>query len=150
MSLTVPTKPRYGLRAMLDVAIHQKEGEPVLLRDIAERQAISERYLEHVVNSLRTAGLLKSVRGPKGGYYLTRPPSQVNVMDIIRATAGSFQLVECVEEQGSCSRSTACATRVFWGRLHEAMREVMEDTTLEDLVKIQSEMGEEAGSMYYI
>ena len=66
MSLSVPPRPRYGLRAMLDVAIHQREGEPVLLRDIAERQAISERYLEHVVNSLRTGGLLKSVRGPKG------------------------------------------------------------------------------------
>ncbi len=67
MSLSVPTKPRYGLRAMLDVAIHQREGEPVLLRDIAERQAISERYLEHVVNSLRTGGSAQERAGAEGG-----------------------------------------------------------------------------------
>lgn len=150
MSFRIPTKPRYGLRAMLDVALHQKEGEPVLLKEIAERQAISERYLEHVVNSLRTGGLLRSVRGPKGGYYLNRSPQQITVMEIVNATAGSFQLMQCVEEESSCERSTACATRVFWERLYEAMREVLDDTTLEDLMKLQGEMGEGSGPMYYI
>lgn len=150
MSFRIPTKPRYGLRAMLDVALHQKEGEPVLLKEIAERQAISERYLEHVVNSLRTGGLLRSVRGPKGGYYLSRSPQQITVMDVVNATSGSFQLMQCVEEEGSCGRSSACATRVFWDRLYEAMREVLDDTTLEDLIKLQGEMGDGPGPMYHI
>lgn len=150
MSLRIPTKPRYGVRAMLDVAMHQKEGEPVLLRDIAERQGISERYLEHVVNSLRTAGLLRSVRGPKGGYYLARPAAQINMLEVVSATAGSFQLVDCVEEEGICGRSPACAPRLFWERLSDAMRGVMEETTLEELVRMQIEMGSEVSEMYYI
>ncbi len=150
MSFRVPTKPRYGVRAMLDVAMHQGEGEPVLLRDIAERQGISERYLEHIVNSLRTAGLLRSVRGPKGGYYLARPAAQITMMEVVGAIAGFFQLVECVEEEGSCARSEACATRLFWERLQEAMRGVMEETTLEELVRAQEKMCAETSEMYYI
>ncbi len=150
MSFRIPTKPRYGLRAMLDVALHQREGEPVLLKEIAERQGLSERYLEHVVNGLRTGGLLRSVRGPRGGYYLNRPPDQITVMEVVRATSGSFKLVDCVEEEGSCARSAACAARVVWERLHEAMSGVLEGTTLEDLVRLQREMGSCSGEMYYI
>jgi Rrf2 family protein len=139
---------------MLDIALHQREGEPVLLRDIAERQRISERYLEQVISSLRNAGLLKSVRGARGGYYLARPSSRITVLEIFQATSGSLQLLECLEEEFSCDRTAQCASRVLWSRLHQAMRKTMEGTTLEDLVKLQEklqeEMGRELAPMYHI
>ncbi len=148
--MRVPTKPRYGLRSILDIAVHQREGEPVLLKDIAQRQGLSERYLEHVVASLRNAGLVKSVRGAKGGYYLALPPEQIKILDVFNATSGPLELVICVNQSESCVRAEQCASRIFWDRLYQVMRKVMEETTLRDLMEIQTELDKAQPSMYYI
>ncbi len=148
--LSIPTKPRYGLRALLDIAMHERPASPVLLRDIARRQQISDRYLEHVLTSLRNAGLVKSIRGAKGGYLLGRPSDEVTVMDVFRATAGSPELVECIAQSESCNRSDACATRILWTRVHDAMSKVMQETTLEELVTMQQALETPVASMFYI
>ncbi len=148
--LSIPTKPRYGLRALLDIAMHQRPDGPVMLRDIARRQQISERYLEHVLTSLRNAGLVKSIRGAKGGYYLGRTPADVTVMDVFSATAGTPELVECIAHSDSCNRSDLCATRILWSRVHEAMSRVMRETTLQDLVEMQQALDTPVACMFYI
>ncbi len=148
--LSIPTKPRYGLRALLDIAMHERPGNPVLLRDIAKRQQISDRYLEHVLTSLRNAGLVKSIRGAKGGYFLGKLPAEITVMDVFRATAGAPELVECIAESGSCNRSDMCATRILWTRVHDAMSKVMQETTLEELVRMQQSLETPVASMFYI
>ncbi len=148
--LSIPTKPRYGLRALLDIALHERPGSPVLLRDIAKRQQISDRYLEHVLTSLRNAGLVKSIRGAKGGYFLGRLPADITVMDVFSATAGTPELVECIAQSDSCNRSDMCATRLLWTQVHEAMSRVMEETTLNDLIKMQQELESPVAHMFYI
>ncbi len=148
--MRIPTRLRYGLRSILDIATHQRDEEPVLLKDIAQRQGISERYLEHVVTSLRNAGLVKSVRGAKGGYYLALPPEQINILDVFKATSGPLELVFCVSQSESCTRAEQCAARIFWSQLYEAMRGVMQSTTLRDLLELQRKLDEQRTSMYYI
>ena len=149
--LSIPTKPRYGLRALLDISMNEKPGSPVLLKDIARRQQISERYLEHVVTSLRNAGLVKSIRGSKGGYFLGRPPTEITVMDVFRATAGAPELVECIGKSEACERSDMCATRILWTRVYMAMSKVMEETTLDSLVEMQRDLEAPVdANMFYI
>ena len=149
--MRLPTRPRYGLRTMLDVATHQREGVPVLMRDIAERQGISEKYLEHVVNGLRRAGLLRSVRGPRGGYYLGRPAEEITLLEIYEATDGKTLSLDCLDgKAASCSRSTACAARSAWEGLGQAMRDYLRGITLQELVERQEELDAAGAQMYYI
>lgn len=149
--LSIPTKPRYGLRALLDISLHEEPGSPVLLKDIARRQQISERYLEHVVTSLRNAGLVKSIRGSKGGYFLGRSPAEITVMDVFRATSGTPELVECIAKSEACERSDICATRILWTRVYMAMSKVMEETTLDNLIEMQRDLETPVvANMFYI
>jgi len=148
--LRLPTKPRYGLRTMLDIAANQGEGEPVLMRDIAGRQGISEKYLEHVVNSLRNAGLLRSVRGPRGGYLLARPAESISLLDIYEATDGRVLSAECLQDEAACGRATACAARQAWEGLYEVMREYLQKMTLRELLERQAELQAAGAPMYYI
>ncbi len=149
--MRLPTRPRYGLRTMLDVAVHQREGAPVLMRDIAERQGISEKYLEHVVNGLRRAELLHSVRGPRGGYYLGRPAESITLLDIYEATDGRALSLDCLgEEAASCDRASTCAARSAWEGLYGAMREYLGGITLRELVERQVEMEAAGSQMFYI
>lgn len=149
--MRLPTRPRYGLRTMLDVAIHQREGAPVLMREIAERQGISEKYLEHVVNGLRRAGLLRSVRGPRGGYYLGKPAEAITLLEIYEATDGEVLTLVCLEgERASCSRSSACVARSAWEGLGLAMKEYLGGINLQELVERQEELDAAGAPMYYI
>lgn len=147
------TKGRYGVRAMVDLVRHQGP-EPVRLRDIAERQGISDHYLEQLFSSLRKAGLVRSVRGTKGGYELVGDPSEVTVGDILRVLEGPIGPVECVEDEYSlthCDRGDVCATRLLWKRLHDAIASVVDSTTLADLVEEASRLEQKtAPPMYYI
>lgn len=128
--------------------------EPVRLRDIAERQGISDHYLEQLFSSLRKAGLVRSVRGTKGGYELVGDPSEVTVGDILRVLEGPIGPVECVEDEYSlthCDRGDVCATRLLWKRLHDAIASVVDSTTLADLVEEASRLEQKtAPPMYYI
>lgn len=147
--MKLSTKGRYGTRAMLDLAFHYGDG-PILLKDVARRQDVSERYLEHVVTPLKVAGLLTSVRGAGGGFTLAKPPSQIKLSEIIQAVEGSIAPVDCVDDPKLCPRADFCVTRDIWTELKEAMNGVLESTTLQDLVERQREKSEPQAIMYHI
>ena len=107
--MKITTKGRYGVRAALELALGYGSG-PVMVREIAEKQDISERYLEHILNRLRTAGLLRSTRGAKGGYELSRPPAEITVGDIVRTLEGPLDIVSCTGDY-ECGRARGCAAK---------------------------------------
>ncbi len=126
---------------MLDIAAHDS-GEPVRIKEIASRQEISAKYLEQIVAILSKAGYVKSIRGPQGGYRLTRKPEEYSLGDILRLTEGSLAPVECLEgESNQCPRAGDCITLLFWKKLDKAIREVTEGYTLEDLLTWQNQAG---------
>jgi Rrf2 family cysteine metabolism transcriptional repressor len=128
------TVGRYALRAMVDLAMHQDRG-PVLRQEIAERQEVSNDYLAQLFVRLRRAGLVKSVRGPGGGYMLTRDPAKVSAGDVLRAVEETLEPVYCVDdEQGAaCHRVDGCPTHWLWVRLGEAIHQVLDSVTLAEL-----------------
>ncbi len=132
--MKISTKGRYGLRIMTDVAINGKDG-CVSLKDIAERQQLSEKYLEQIVLLLSKEGLVKSVRGAKGGYKLTRTPDEITVEDILKATEGSLAPVACAEDNGKCENYCDCVTSFIWTKIYEATIGVVSGITLTDLVE---------------
>jgi Rrf2 family protein len=134
--MKLSTKGRYGTRALLEMALHYGEG-PLLLKDIAERQQISLRYLEHLIGPLVGAGIVKTTRGFKGGVWLARPPSEIKLSETMQLLEGDITPVECINNPGACTRSLTCATRDVWDEMKQAIYSVLESTTLEDLVKRQ-------------
>ncbi|MBO8125841.1 MAG: Rrf2 family transcriptional regulator [Firmicutes bacterium] len=132
--MRLSTKGRYGLKAMVDLALHY-QGEVTPLGEIAERQGISGAYLEQLMSSLRKSGLVHSVRGAQGGYKLTRPPEEITVGEVLRSLEGPLAPVECVDETGAgCSRMDDCYTVVVWERLRDAINGVLDSTSLADLL----------------
>ena len=130
------TRSRYGLRAMIDIALYGSEG-PVSMRAISERQGVSFSYLEQVFNSLRKHGLIKAVRGPSGGYILVRPANQIPIGDILRALDGPFAPVDCVDpscDANPCERKQLCISRFFWEKLQDNVNSFMDSMTLQQLI----------------
>lgn len=147
--MKLSTKGRYGVRMMLELALHYGQG-PVLLKDIAQQQEVSEKYLWHLVGPLKTAGLINSLRGAKGGYVLTKSSSQIKLIQIIKALEGSLAPVECVDDPRVCKRISICVTRDVWKRLKDAIEEILGAITLEDLVKSHKRKNRQETKMYYI
>ncbi len=128
------TRARYGMRAMLDLAVNGGD-KLVLLRDIAERQAISKRYLEHMMVQLKNSDLVIAERGVGGGYRLSRPASEIRLDEIFETLEGPLEPIECLRDPSACDRIEECVTRELWSEMTMAMREVLEKKTLEDLKK---------------
>jgi len=147
--MKLSTRARYGTRALLDLALHSGEG-PVLLKDIAQRQQISSMYLEHLITPLVAAGIIRSIRGARGGVWLAKPPQEIKLLEVVRLLEGSLALVECVNDPKCCPRSGFCVTRDIWGELKQAMNGVLESTTLQDLVERQKRKEQSTEVMYYI
>ena len=138
--MKISTKGRYALRLMLDLALNNT-GEPVSIKEISTRQEISEKYLEQIISVLNKAGYVKSVRGPQGGYRLTREPSQYTVGMILRLTEGSLAPVACLDgEVNTCERQDRCVTLRLWKMIDSAVSGVVDKVTLADLVDWQSAM----------
>lgn len=137
--MKISTKGRYALRLMLDVAMN--EGEmPVRIKEIAVRQDVSDKYLEQIVSALNKAGFVKSIRGPQGGYRLSKRPEEYTVGSILRITEGSLAPVNCLEyEVNDCPRQESCATLELWKRLDNAIKSVVDNITLEDLIEWQKQ-----------
>lgn len=133
--MKLSTKGRYGLRAILDVALNEQSG-PVTIHSIAQRQEISERYLEQLLITLKQNGLIKSIRGFQGGYVLNKEPRNISVGDVVRALEGPIAPVDCVNDnaQESCSRMELCVTKMVWEELKKAMTEVLDSYSVEDLI----------------
>ena len=136
--MKLSTRVRYGTRAMLDVALQGSE-EPVHLKDIARRQEISKKYLEHLTSRLEAAGLLRSIRGAGGGISLARPASEIKLSQIFQTLEGPIALVECVDNPRWCPRSSRCATRDIWMQMGHLLSDFLESQTLEDLCCQQRE-----------
>lgn len=134
---------------MLELAIRYGEG-PVLLKDIANNQEIPASYLENLMSALRAAGLVATVRGMHGGYYLAKPPAEINLGQIISALEGSVAPVECVDDPKYCHRAASCVAKEVWCEVRDAIEGVLESATLEKLVQRYREKQVPASSKYYI
>lgn len=133
--MKLSTRSRYGLRALLDIAV-QEEDRPVMLRGIGDRQGISAKYLEHLLADLRRAGIVTSHRGAGGGFELSRDPKAISILEVVRALESGFGTTECVEHPETCPRSDSCAAREIWGRVSTAMWESLESVSLADLIEM--------------
>jgi Rrf2 family cysteine metabolism transcriptional repressor len=134
--LKLSTRGRYGTRALLELALHYGEGL-VLLKDIAQKQQISQRYLEHVIRPLVAGGILRSTRGAGGGITLAKPPGDIKMSQVIHLLEGSIAPADCVENNGVCMRADTCAARDIWCEVQQAVNRVLDSTTLQDLVDRQ-------------
>ena len=133
--LKLSTKGRYGLRALIDLALYS-ESEAVSIQSIATRQNISDSYLEQLVRKLKSAGLVVSVRGAQGGYKLARPAGEISVGDVLRALEGSLDAVTCNGGgENSCQRDDLCVTRYVWQRINNSIKETVDSIMLDQLVE---------------
>jgi len=132
--LKISTRSRYGLRALLELALHHGEG-PLMMQSIADSQGVSRKYLDAIFASLKTAGLVRSRRGVGGGHLLARDPNQIKLGDVMRALEGPLSLVDCVGDPELCDRSHRCVTRDVWGEVGTAIENVLDGITLADLVE---------------
>lgn len=130
--MRISTKSRYGIRAILELAAEYGKG-PLRIKSIGQRQGISVKYLEQLIAILKSAGFVRSIRGPKGGYILAKPPSEIKLADVFNTLEGPHVTVECFEHQ-TCALCTNCATRRVWSEMQKAMVAVLESVTLQDLV----------------
>jgi Rrf2 family transcriptional regulator, cysteine metabolism repressor len=140
--MKMSTKGRYGMRVMMELADHYGRG-PMAVEAIARNQGISGKYIHVLVTGLRTAGLVRSVRGPNGGYELAKEPSSVTALDVVSALEGSSAPVECVEDAIFCPRSGQCATRDIWCDVAAAVDRVLSGITLGQLLARQLAKQEE-------
>ena len=134
---------------MLELACHYGEG-PIELREIAKREDISLKYLEQVIVPLRTAGLVKSARGSKGGYSLAKHPSEIYLNDLVETLDGPLNLIECLKDPKTCQKVPSCTTRDIWQEVSEAIDGVFRSVTLEDMVHRKKEKEARLPSMYQI
>ena len=136
--MKISTKGRYALRLMIDLATND-DGNPIRIKDVAERQNISDKYLEQIISVLNKAGFVRSVRGPQGGYSLKKKPEDYTVGMILRLTEGSLAPVACVEEdETDCERQGGCVTYLLWRKISDAINGVVDTITLKDLVDWQN------------
>ncbi len=132
----ISTRGRYALRIMIDLAEHQGENGCLPLKEVAERQGISEKYLESIVKSLVQAGMMRGSRGKGGGYRLIRPPEECTLGSILRLTEGDLTPVACLEEGAEkCERASECPTLPTWKKLNSLIQQFLDSVTLADLME---------------
>jgi len=136
MKLT--TKGRYGTRAMLDIALNCENG-PIPLKDLAQRQGVSIKYLEQILTTLRAAGFVRSIRGNGGGYTLAKSAHRIKILDVVQALEGSLSPVDCVDTPKLCPRARECAARELWVEMRDAINGVLGSRTLADLADRQKQ-----------
>lgn len=134
---------------MLELAVHYGKG-PVELKEIAKRENISLKYLEQVVIPLRTGGLVKAIRGSKGGYSLAKPPSEISLNDVVEILEGPLNLIDCLGSPAACQRTASCVTRDIWQEVSEGINRIFRSVTLEDMVKRKREKEGRVPPMYQI
>ena len=132
--MKLSTRTRYGIRAVLELAQNHGKG-PVQLNNIALHQEISVKYLEQLMAMLKSAGIVNSVRGSKGGYILAKPPEQIKLSDCFNCLEGHVVTVECVENDSYCPRVSDCIAREVWATVQKAVMTVLESMTLQSLLE---------------
>ena len=131
--MKLSTRSRYGTRMMADLANHYNKG-PVQIGSIAKRQDVSVKYLEQLIIPLKKSGFIKSIRGPKGGHMLSRPPDEITVGEIVKVLEGGIDLTGCIQEVDSCDRSNKCLMRKVWKEASTAMYETLYSKYLTDII----------------
>ena len=131
--MKISTKGRYGLRILIDLATHDP-GKPRLIRDIAQSQQISEKYISRLVINLRRAKLIRSVRGINGGFHLAKAPEQITLLEILETMEGPLSVVDCVRSPEKCKRQSLCPARDIWQKLNDGIRELTAKITLDDIL----------------
>ncbi|OAG28642.1 RrF2 family transcriptional regulator [Thermodesulfatator autotrophicus] len=139
--MKITTRSRYGTRMMIELAKHYRQG-PLQIGEISKRQNLSVKYLEQLIIPLKKAGLIKSVRGPKGGHILARPPEEITVWDVVSVLEGIEALTPCIVKPELCEQSDTCPTRDVWVLLTKTIENCLKSITLADLLK-KMEEGEE-------
>ncbi len=148
--MKISTKGRYGLRAMVDLAVHSN-GEHVSLGSVAERQKISMNYLEQVFANLRKAGLVKSIKGAQGGYILAHEPSAIKVGDVLRVLEGKLSVIDSAKMNNMDQKSIQyCIKTLVWDKIEESIQQVVDSVTLEDLVNEYKRLNGSDTVMYFI
>jgi Rrf2 family protein len=131
--MKVSSRGRYGLRAMLELA-RSFGGDPLLMSTLAERQGLSRKYLHALLTALKSHDLVQSVRGPGGGFVLSRPPGKITLSEVLQAVEGPLSLVDCVTDKKLCDRSSRCVARKVWQQLSGAIESVLDSVTLQELI----------------
>lgn len=132
--MKISTKGRYGLRILIDLALHDPE-KPRMIRDIAVSQQISEKYISRLVLDLRRGQLIRSMRGVTGGFFLAKKPSEITLLEIIETMEGPISVVDCVRFPAKCGRQSLCPAHGIWNELNKGIREQMRQHTLDDILK---------------
>ncbi|OQB25336.1 MAG: HTH-type transcriptional regulator CymR [Firmicutes bacterium ADurb.Bin182] len=131
--MKLSTRGRYGLKAMVDLSVEYGRGR-LAVSALAEKQGISDAYLEQLIGVLKRAGLVRSSRGAQGGYTLSRPPEQISVEEVLRALEGTTDLIDCVGvDSVDCESACSCSARPLWLKLQSRINEVLKTTTLKDM-----------------
>ena len=136
--MKLSTRGRYGARALVELAKIHGQG-PLSLKEIASRQNIPLKYLEQIAMVLKDAGIVKSVRGPSGGYELSKSPGDLTLLEIIEVLEGSMSFVRCVKDPNSCSQVESCAFNDLWKRVAQETRKILRSVTLADMAKSDTE-----------
>lgn len=132
-ALKFSTKTRYGIRAMLEIAKDESQSG-VFQKDIAANQGISVKYLDQIIHALKAAGLIANLRGKKSGYILTRPPAQINMLDIHNAFEAGICVIECLSRTVRCEKEGYCNVRGFWGNLNNMVVDYFKAVSLADVL----------------
>ena len=147
--MRVPMKVDYGVRALVDLAVHQGD-RPVPAPEIATRQSIPEAYLDQVLTALNRAGFVRSHRGPQGGHTLAKDPEEVTLGMIMMSLEGAAAPLECIDVPAECSLYDTCAQREVWQTVDQAMVQMLDSTSIADLAIHQQRLASAAGGSYQI
>lgn len=140
--MKISTRGRYGLRILIDIALYDLASKPRMVREIAENQGISEKYISHLIIDLRQAGFIKSIRGAGGGYRLAKSPQQIKLLDIVETMEGPINLVNCQENSHPCQRSVLCPAKDIWLQISQEFRTILAKYTLQDFLNQYMANGE--------
>ena len=144
--MKLSTRSRYGIRGLLELALHYGEG-PVQIKTIADVEDISVKYLEQLIAQLRSAGYVRSIRGPKGGYVLAKDPSEITLYHVFEVLEGPVIPLDCLDKGGSCDQVASCLLRPVWKELRDSVQEILSKTTFQDLA---DKMNDDKRLDYYI
>lgn len=133
--MKISAKARYGLRILLDVALHETHARPRTIKEIAGAQGISEKFISRIVVPLRERGMIKSERGKLGGFRLAQAPSDITLLAVIETLQGPISLVDCVADKAGCVRSGTCVARSVWTDVNTAVRAALRGMTLETVLE---------------
>lgn len=137
--MKISTKSRYGTRAVLEIALNRNK-KNLTRKQISKNQEIPSAYLENILISLKTNGIIRTIRGPKGGYELAKNPGDITVFQIVDILEGSTDLVPCLENSNVCARNSICVTRGVWSKLQKVQEDLLSTITIKDLVEDTKEL----------